>query len=165
VGPLLAEFLSAAGRAPEALAIMDRARPLYRDFEEETMQLGLHWLQGRIAHGLGHGAEAIEILRLVREEFRARDLRREFLLVTIDLAEAHVAEGEMATAMRLFAETTPTLASWNLHRNALSAWLVFLKTLEERRDRGAAALAPPFDNLRLYFRRYWHVPAAEFAIR
>jgi tetratricopeptide (TPR) repeat protein len=48
----LAEYLSAAGRPEEALAILDRARPLYRQFDEEV-QVRFHWLQGRIAHGLG----------------------------------------------------------------------------------------------------------------
>jgi tetratricopeptide (TPR) repeat protein len=160
----LAEFLCAASRPEEALAIMDRARPLYRQFEEEPVQLRLHWLRGRIAQGLGLTSEAVEILRLTREEYRARDLRREFLLVTIDLAEAHVRQGEFATALRLLGETTPTLASGNLHRNGLAAWLLFQKTLDENRDLGGAALAPLFDNLRLYFRRYWQVPGAEFAI-
>lgn len=42
---------------------------------------------------------------------------------------------------------------------------MFQKALEERRDLGAAALAPLFDNLRRYYRRYGHLPAAEFAIR
>ena len=73
--------------------------------------------------------------------------------------------GELATALRLLGETTPTIMSWNLHRNGLAAWLLFQKTLEECRDLGAAALGPLFDNLRLYYRRYWHVPSAEFAIR
>jgi tetratricopeptide (TPR) repeat protein len=161
----LAEFLAAADRPEEALAIMDRARPLYRQFEEEAVQLRLHWLQTRIAPGLGRAGEAVEILRQVREEYRARDLRREFLLVSIDLAEAHVRQGEFTTALRLLGETTPTVASWNLHRNGLAAWLLFQRTLDESRDLGAAALAPLFDHVRLYFRRYWLVPGAEFAIR
>jgi hypothetical protein len=161
----LAEFLSAAGRPEEALAILGRAWPLYREFQEDMVQLRLHWLQGRIAYGLGHAAEAVDILRLAREEFRARDLHPDFLLVSIDLAEAHVGLGEMATALQLLRETTPTLASWNLHRNALAVWLMFQKALEERRDLGAAALAPLFDSVRLYYRRYWHVPSAEFSIR
>lgn len=160
----LAEFLCAAGRPQEALSILDRARRLYRQFPDEWAQLRLHWVQGRITHALQQFGEAVCILRQVREEFRARDLHRDFLMASIDLAEANVATGEMASALRLLAEVTPTMASWSLHRNALAAWLLFQKALEERRDLGAAALAPLFDNLRLYFRRYWHVPSAEFAL-
>ena len=73
-----------------------------------AQELRLHWLQGQIARGLGKVAEAVEILRLAREEYRARDLRREFALVTIDQAEAHVGQGVTATALRLLGETTPT---------------------------------------------------------
>lgn len=161
----LAWFLSGVGRPRDALGVLERARPLYDEFPDDFAQLRLHWLQGRVAHSLGQFAEAASILRQVREEFCMRDLRRDFLMVSIDLAEAGVAAGEMATALRFLAETAPIMAGWNLHRNALAAWLTFQETLEERRALGAAALAPLFDNLRRYYSRYWYVPAAEFAIQ
>jgi tetratricopeptide (TPR) repeat protein len=160
----LAHFLSDAGRPQEALAILDRARPLYKQFPDDWAQLRLHWLQGRIAHGLEQAAEAVHILRQVWEEFRARGLHMEFLMVSIDLAEAHVAAGEIATAGRLLANVTPILTSWHLHRNAIAAWLMFQKALEERRDVSAAAAGALFSQLRLYYLRYWHVPAAEFSV-
>jgi tetratricopeptide (TPR) repeat protein len=160
----LAEFLCAAGRPQEALAILDRVRPLYQQFPDEWAQLRFHWLQGRVAHALGSFAEAASILRQVREEFCARDQQRDFLMISIDLVEAHVAARERATALSFLAETTPILTGWNLHRNALAAWLAFRKTLEERRHLKAAALAPLFDNLRRYYRRSWHVPSAEFSL-
>jgi ATP/maltotriose-dependent transcriptional regulator MalT len=156
----LAEFLCAADRPAEAFAILDRVRPLYRQFPDEWAQLRLHWLQGRIIHGLGDFSEAADILRQVQEEFRGRDLRQDFLLVSIDLAEAHVALGETATALRLASEVTPLLASWKPHRSAMDAWLLFQKTLEEGRDLDGAALAPFLGKLRLYYRLYWFVPGA-----
>jgi tetratricopeptide (TPR) repeat protein len=158
----LAEFLSDAGRPQEALAVLDRARPLYRQFPDEWAQLRLHWLQGRIAHALGQAAEAADILRQVQEEFRARDLHRDFLMVTLDLAEAHEAVGETATALRLLAEATPILASWSPHRNATAAWLLLQQGLEARRATGAGAGAL-FSGLRLYYRRHWHQPSAAFS--
>ena len=66
---------------------------------------------------------------------------RDFLMISIDLAEAHVAARETSTAESCLEETTPILAGWNLHWNALSAWLTFQKALEECRDFEAAALA------------------------
>jgi tetratricopeptide (TPR) repeat protein len=158
----LAYCLTDADRPQEALAILDRARALYKQFPDEWTQLRLHWIQGRIARGLEQFAEAVHILRQVQEEFRARDLHMELLMVSIDLAEAHVASGEIATAGRLLADLTPILSSWKLHRNALAAWLMFQKALEERRD-SAAAVGTLFSQLRLYYQRYWHVPAAEFS--
>ena len=86
---------------------MDRARPLYREFPEEIVQFRLHWPQGWIAHGMSHVAEAVDILRLGLEEFRTRDLHRDFLMVSVDLADAQVVGGEMARALRLLAKTTP----------------------------------------------------------
>jgi hypothetical protein len=71
----------------------------------------------------------------------------------------------MATTVPGMATSIPGIVTKNLHRNGLAAWLLFRKTLDESRDLGAAALAPLFDNMRLYFRRYWLVPGAEFAIR
>ena len=128
------------------------------------MQLRFHWLQGRVAHALGSFAEAADILRQVREELFPLDHQRDFLMISIDLAEAHVRAGDMATALAFLEETTPILVGSNLHRNALSAWLAFQRALEERRDLEAPALAPLFDNLRRYYRRSWYDPAAEFSI-
>ncbi|HLX06225.1 MAG TPA: hypothetical protein VKY89_00030 [Thermoanaerobaculia bacterium] len=137
-----AEFLTAAGRPQDALGVLDRVRPLYRDFPDEWAQLRFHWLQGRVAHALRQFREAADILRQVREEFCARDEHRDFLMISIDLAEAHVAAREMATALSFLEETTPILAGSTLHRNAMAAWLLFQKTLEECRDLKPAALAP-----------------------
>jgi len=160
----LAEFLTAAGRPQDALGVLDRVRPLYQQFPDEWAQLRFRWLQGRVAHALRQPREAAAILHQVREELFPRDQQRDFLMISIDLAEAHVAAREMAMALSFLEETTPILAGWNLHRNALSAWLTFQKTLEERRDQKPAALAPLFDNLRRYYRRSWYDPAAEFSI-
>ncbi len=73
-------------------------------------------------------------------------------------AEAHIAADEIATASRLLAEATPTIMSWKLHRNALAAWLLFQKVLEEHRDAGGGATGALFSQVRLYYRRSWHVP-------
>jgi tetratricopeptide (TPR) repeat protein len=156
---LLAEFLCAAGRPEEALAILDRVRPLYREFPDEEAQLRLHWLQGRVSLALGEAADAVAVLRQAQEEFRARDFRQDFILVSIDLAEAHVAQGETATALRVLTEVTPLLASWNPHRDLLDTWLRFQEELQDE------TLTAPgiFKRFRLYYRRHWHVPAAEFS--
>jgi tetratricopeptide (TPR) repeat protein len=159
----LAWFLCTAGRPQDALGVLDRVRPLYQQFPDEWAQLRFHWLQGRVAHALGSFAEAASILRQVREEFCARDQHRDFLMISIDLAEAHVAARDTATALSFLDETTPILTGWNPHRNALAAWLAFRKALEERRETGAGVGAL-FSRLRLYYRRYWHVPTAELSL-
>jgi tetratricopeptide (TPR) repeat protein len=152
----LAHFLNDAGRPQEALAVLDRARPLYKQFPDDWTQLRLHWLQGKIARGLGHLDEAIHTLRQVRDEFDARDLHHDLVIVSIDLAEAYVALGQHASAARLTGEVYPVMAQWGLHRPALAAWLVFQNALELRQAEDL------FSRLRVYYRRYW-VKEAEFA--
>ncbi len=149
-------FLTDAGRPREALVILDRTRSLYRQFPDDWTQLRLRWVHGRVARALEQTGEAIHILRQVWEAFRERDQHVDFLMVSIDLAEAHTAAGEIATAGRLLAEVTPLMEQWNLHRNALAAWLMFREALEKRQAAGAL-----FNQIRLYYRRHWYVPSAE----
>ncbi len=156
----LAWFLADAGLPHEALAILDRARPLYRQFPDEWAQDRLRWLQGRIARALNQHSAAVSIFRGVFESFELQGQHMDLLMVSIDLAEAHLAAGEGASAARLLSQVTPIMASWRLHRNATSAWLLFQKLLNERMTEGAAGSL--FSRIRLYYRRNWHVPEAEF---
>jgi tetratricopeptide (TPR) repeat protein len=146
----LAHFLNDAGQPQAALAVLDRARPLYKQFPDDWTQLRLHWLQGKIARGLGHLDEAVHTLRQVWGEFKARDLHHELVIVSIDLAEAYVAQGHHASAARLAGEVYPIMARWGLHRPALAAWLILQNALELRQ---ADEL---FSRLRIYYRRHWN---------
>jgi tetratricopeptide (TPR) repeat protein len=148
----LAHFLSDAGQPEEALAILDRARPLYKQFQDDWTQLRLHWLEGRIARALGYLEEAAQILRQVWRGFRGRALYYELVMVSIDLAETYVAQGHHATAARLIAEVHPILEAWGIHRKVLAAWLVLQQAVELRQ---AANL---FSEIRRYLYRCWHTP-------
>jgi tetratricopeptide (TPR) repeat protein len=148
----LAHFLSDAGQPEEALAILDRARPLYKQFQDDWTQLRLHWLEGRIARALGL-EEAAHILLQVWHGFHRRALHYDFVMVTIDLAETYVAQGHHATAARLTAEVYPVLEALGIHRYALAAWLMLQQAIELRQAPGL------FRKIRLYFGRTWHQPA------
>ncbi|HVT58334.1 MAG TPA: tetratricopeptide repeat protein [Thermoanaerobaculia bacterium] len=154
----LAWFFAQAGEGQLALDVLDRARPLYRQFPDRYTQLRLHWLEGKIARNLGQLGSALHIFRLLWEQFRARDLHHETLLVSIDLAETYVARGAFEPAEKLVREVYPIMASWKLHRHALAAWLVLQEALELRQIDGV------FDRLQLYYRRYWN-KAVEFGDR
>ena len=151
----LAHFLNDADQPQAALAVLERARPLYKQFPDEHTQLRLHWLQGKIARGLGHLDEATHTLRQVWDEFNARDRHQDLVIVSIDLADAYVALGKHASAARLAGEVYPIMARWQLHRPALAAWLILQNALELRQ---ADEL---FSRLRVYYRRHWN-KAAEF---
>ncbi len=150
----LAWFLNDSGQAAEALAVLDRARPLYRQFPDEWTQLRLHWLEGRIARNLGQLDEAEDVYKRLWEELQARDLHHELVLLSIDLAELVVHKGEPARAAELVEQCHPILQAWGLHSDALAAWLVFRDSLAHRQ------LDSLFPRIRDYFRRHWVTPAA-----
>jgi tetratricopeptide (TPR) repeat protein len=150
----LAQFLSDSGDPETGLAVLERARPLYRQFNDDLTQLRLHWVEGKIAFRLGDYAEAENIFGQLWEELRARDLRQEVVLVTVDLAQVLAAKGETARAAQLAAESYSIMKNWGLHKDALAAWLVFQDAL----SRGEA-LGGVFGRLGEYYRRHWFMPA------
>jgi hypothetical protein len=88
------------------------------------------------------------------EEFRARNLNHELVLVSIELAQALVRRGEPARAAELVAEIHPIMKGWGMHKDALAAWAIFQEALAQ----GAAA-ADLFARVSDYYRRHWFIPA------
>jgi tetratricopeptide (TPR) repeat protein len=146
----LAWFLAEAGESREALEVLELARRLYRQFPDEYTQLRLHWLEGKVARSLGRWDEAASIYRQLLDEVRARELKHEMVLITIDLAEALADGRQYDEAVRLVREVLPVLSAWRLHRWSLAAWLIFQHALELREVDGL------FQRLRLYYRRFWN---------
>jgi tetratricopeptide (TPR) repeat protein len=149
----LAWFLNDADNAEEALAVLDRARPLYRQFPDKWTQLRLHWLEGRIAHHIGEYAQAESIFGQIWEEFRVRNLNHELVLVSIDLAQALTRKGEPSRAAELVTECYPIMKNWGMHKDALAAWLIFRDAL------GQGSMGNIFRRIEGYYRRYWFMPA------
>lgn len=129
----LAWFLSDSGKPETALAVLERARPLYHQFRDGLIQLRLHWLEGKIAFRLGDYAEAENIFGQLWEELQALDLRQEVVLVSLDLAQVLIAKGEMSRAMQLAAESYVIMRDWGLHKDAFRAWLIFQDALSNSR--------------------------------
>jgi tetratricopeptide (TPR) repeat protein len=150
----LALFLTEGGHPEEALALLERSRPLYKKFQDDLTQLRLHWVEGKIAFRLGEYAEAESIFGQLWEEFRARSLNQEVVLVTIDLARVIAAKGESARAAQLAAECYSIMKNWGLHKDALAAWLVFQDALSQGRG-----IAKIFERVGEYYRRHWFLPA------
>lgn len=154
----LAIFLCESHQPEEALAILEHTRPLYQQFQDEVTQLWLHWLEAKIAHRLGEHAEAESIFAQVWEEYRARGLYQEVVLITIELAQVLVEKGERERAARLAAESFTIMRNWGLHKDALSAWLVFQEALVQ-----GPAPDDLFDRIGKYYRRHWVKPG-EFGV-
>jgi tetratricopeptide (TPR) repeat protein len=150
----LAGFLSDLGYPEDALAVLDRARPLYERLGDEFTQLRLHWLEGKIAHRLGKLDEAEHIFGQLWEELRVRDLNQEVVLVSIEMAQVLTRKGETARAAEMAAQCFSIMKSWRLHNDALAAWIVFQHAL----DHGAAE-GKVFEKIEAYYRRHWVRPA------
>jgi len=146
----LAWFTCDLGRPEDALAILDRARSLYAHHQDSYTQLRLHWLEGRIAFRLGQLDEARTVFTRVWDEFHARDMHQEMVLVAIDFAEVLALEGEVEGAAELARQVHTIMANWKIHRDALAAWLYFGRLLEEGKFHRI------FSKLRLYYRRHWN---------
>ena len=148
----LALFLTDSGQPAEALAMLERARPLYRQFKDDLTQLRLHWLEGKIAHSIGEYPQAESIFTQLWDEFHALSLNQEVVLVTIDLAEVLSKKGEPARAAELAAQCYSIMKNWGLHKFALGAWLVFQDALAH----GVAG--DLLHRVGEYYRRHWFMP-------
>lgn len=147
-------FLADTGKPEEALAILERARPLYHQFPDDFTQLRLHWLEGKIAHGLEKYDEAEHIFAQLWEELRVRNLNQEVVLVSIELAQVLTRKGENARAAELAAQCFSIMMNWGLHNDALAAWIVFQDALTQ-----GAAEGNVFEKIEAYYRRHWVRPA------
>ncbi len=154
----LAWFLTDLNRHEEALAVLDRARPLYHQMADDFIQLRLHWLEAKIAHRRGDLSDAETIFQQLWEEFRVRDLNQEVVLVSIELAEVLTKKGEAARAADLAAGCYSIMRSWGLHKDALTAWIVFQNALSALTE--GKTLEDLFGRIEEYFRRHWVRPAA-----
>ncbi|HEY2294836.1 MAG TPA: hypothetical protein VGM86_29385 [Thermoanaerobaculia bacterium] len=150
----LSLFLAESGHPEEALAILERNRPLFEQFQDDLTQLRLHWVEGKIAYRLGEYDEAESIFAQLWEELRARNLNQEVVLVTIDLAQVLASKGEPERAAQLAAECYSIMKNWGLHKDALAAWLVFQEALSQ--EHGMREI---FGRVGEYYRRHWFLPA------
>lgn len=150
----LAQYFAESGQPEKALAVLERARPLYEQLGDELTQLRLHWVEGKIAHSLGKHAEAEHIFSQLWEELRVRNLNQEVVLVSIEMAQVLTRMGEPARAAELAAQCFSVMKSWRLHNDALAAWIVFQEALAE-----GAAQGDLFERVEAYYRRHWVRPA------
>lgn len=130
----LARFLCDLDQPEEALAVLERARPLFDQFPGDLVQLRFHWVEAKIAYHLGEYPEAEVLFAYLWQEFRARNLNQEVVLVAIDLAQVLIAKGEVARAAQLAAECYSIMKNWGLPKDALVAWLIFQHALSQGRE-------------------------------
>ncbi|HEX6902238.1 MAG TPA: tetratricopeptide repeat protein [Thermoanaerobaculia bacterium] len=149
----LALFLNDAGRPQEALAMLEDSRPLYAQFRDPWTRTRLHWLEGKIARGLGDLAEAEEIFKRLWYDLQEPSYAHELTLLSIDLAEVYVARGKHEEAMELAEDLMPLLEGWGMHAEGLAMWLLMERAIQERQAEGAL-----FRRMAEYIHRAWFRP-------
>lgn len=122
----LITFLADGGRFRQAQRLLRRARPAY-DAEGDRLNLiKLHWLEGKIAAGLGRLRRAELLLKQARQELEATGLHYHAALVSLDLAAVWLGQGKTAETRTLVENLVATFRARRIAREALAA-LVLLK--------------------------------------
>jgi tetratricopeptide (TPR) repeat protein len=114
------------------------AEPMLAEVRMLALQLGnalslvrLHWLEGRVAAGLGRRDEAINLLTRVRGEFASREMAYDMALVSLELAELYAAEGRMDAVRSLARHMAKVFKDQEVHAEARKA-LAFFRRAAER---------------------------------
>jgi tetratricopeptide (TPR) repeat protein len=121
----LINALNEAGRVREAFALLYHTRPLYLQAGDRMNLLKLRWLEGVVAFGLKRIDQAEAAFREVRDSFRDLGLDYDAALAALDLAGVYILQGRPADVSRVAEETLATFQSYNTHREAIAALLVF----------------------------------------
>ncbi|MFL6233855.1 MAG: hypothetical protein ACJ76N_12030 [Thermoanaerobaculia bacterium] len=121
----LINALYESGRVREAFALLYHTRPLYLQAGDRMNLLKLRWLEGVVAFGLQRNDQAEAALREVRESFLELGLSYDAALASLDLAGVYVVQGRTADVSRVAEETLKVFQTYNTHREAIAALLVF----------------------------------------
>ena len=116
-------------RALEAADAFARAAGLYG--EDVWSQTRRHWLQGRIAAGLGQLDEAEHDFQAARKVFEESEIPYDFALVSLELALVFARQGKSSKVKRLASEMMPIFRSRHIHREALAALSLFQQAVEQ----------------------------------
>jgi tetratricopeptide (TPR) repeat protein len=125
--------LTTAGRHGEALAMLPRVQELFGSIARPIDFIRLRWAEGRIAAGLDRRDEAEMTFIAVRQEFLQHGMGYEAALVSLDLAILYAQDRRTAELKRLAAEIGPIFESRDVHREALSALVLFREACQEER--------------------------------
>jgi tetratricopeptide (TPR) repeat protein len=127
----LIAFLADSGRFREARRLLRQSRKAYFAEGDRLALLKLHWLQGRIAVGLGQLRLAEKSLRWVKRELEQAGLDYNAALVSLDLAVVWLRRGKTAATRRLIEEIVTLFQARGIAREALAALLLLKETFAD----------------------------------
>ncbi|HEV2845419.1 MAG TPA: hypothetical protein VG477_11280 [Thermoanaerobaculia bacterium] len=131
--------LAQVERYDEAQEMLPGVNCLCQELGNPMDILRVRWTEGRIAAGLGHNGEAIQVLEELRQVFAERGIAYDAALITLELAALHAREGRFAEVKELSLEMSEIFRAQDVHREGLAALLFFQKAAE--RERVTAKLA------------------------
>lgn len=99
----------------------------------------LRWAEGRVAAGLGHTEEAIQVFEELRQDFARRRIAYDAALVTLELTALYARLGYTDQVKKLSLEMAKIFRVQDVPREALAALLFFQKAAE--RESATAKLA------------------------
>ncbi|HYU33362.1 MAG TPA: hypothetical protein VEW48_14490 [Thermoanaerobaculia bacterium] len=125
----LITFLADSARFREAQRLLKGARPYYPEGDRLNL-IKLHWLEGKIAAGLGRLRRAEQSLLRARRELAAAGLHFHVALVSLDLAAVWLSQGKTAETRALVEELVATFQARRIAREALAALLLLKKSFD-----------------------------------
>ncbi len=149
--------LTHLGRYAEAEALLPEIRSLTAQLENKLDALRLRWLEGRVAAGLGRGAEAAEAFSQVRAGFADLGIAYDAALATLELAVVHLEQGRTREVRTLARQMAPIFKAQGVHRGALAALKLFCEAAETE-----AATVELARRVREYLYRAQHNPKLPF---
>jgi tetratricopeptide (TPR) repeat protein/DNA-binding XRE family transcriptional regulator len=123
--------LSQLGRYSEAEKFLPEVRALTAQLGNELDFLRLHWLEARIAAGLGKKDEASVALAHVRAQFAERGISYDTALVTLELTVLYLEQGRTREVKALARQMAPIFQVQGVHREALAALKLFCEAVEK----------------------------------
>lgn len=121
----LALYLAEAGKYDDAESILVAEAESFERYDDGWTQLRQSWLEGKIAAGRGQVELAEECFVKTRDGFIARGIGYDAALVSLDLALLYLKDGRTADVKRLAEEMLPIFEAQDVHREAVSALILF----------------------------------------
>jgi hypothetical protein len=129
----LADYLSKTQRYAEAESLLPEVKALCGRLGNELDLIRLHWVEGRIAEGLGGTDRAVRILTQVRGDFASRNLHYDTALVSLELATILARCGRPDQVKALARHMAPIFQAQGVHREALAALALFRQAAENEK--------------------------------
>lgn len=126
----LAANLSFLGQHAEAELMLPHLRSLAATHGSDVDRIRLHWLEARIAAGMGRRKQAVEGLSRVREDFASRGLPYDMALVSLEISIFYLEDDRTSEVRALARQMAPVFRAQGVHRESLAALQVFRDAVE-----------------------------------